>query len=85
MTINKCQGHSLEYVDLYLLKNVLNHIQLYVAISRIKNLTELKILIYDKHNKTLTQTINIVFKKKFSTILYKYKFIICFFCLFIFL
>ncbi|CAK8536881.1 unnamed protein product [Lathyrus sativus] len=69
MTINKSQGQSLDYVGLYLPKNVFSHGQLYVAISRIKSKAELKILIHDKNKIFLDHTKNVVFKEVFHNII----------------
>ncbi|CAK8565016.1 unnamed protein product [Lathyrus sativus] len=69
MTINKSQGQSLDYVGLYLPKNVFSHGQLYVAISRVKSKVGLKVLIHDKDNNYLTQTTNVVFKEVFHNVI----------------
>ncbi|CAK8534419.1 unnamed protein product [Lathyrus sativus] len=69
MTINKSQGQSLDYVGLYLPKNVFSHGQLYVAISRVKSKAGLKVLIHDKDNNYLTQTTNVVFKEVFHNVI----------------
>jgi ATP-dependent exoDNAse (exonuclease V) alpha subunit len=47
MTINKSQGQTLGCVGLYLPRPVFMHGQLYVALSRVKTRSGLKILITD--------------------------------------
>lgn len=59
MTINKSQGQSLEFVGLYLKKSVFTHGQLYVAFSRVRSYTNLKLLLENNTNKTK----NIVFQE----------------------
>nr|XP_027127530.1 uncharacterized protein LOC113743677 [Coffea arabica] len=45
MTINKAQGQTLDFVGIYLREPVFSHGQLYVAMSRAKNKSSIKILI----------------------------------------
>ena len=45
MTINKAQGQTLDYVDIYLLELVFSHGQLYVALFRAKTFNSIKILV----------------------------------------
>ena len=52
MTINKSQGQTLENVGLFLPRPVFSHGQLYVALSRVKSRSGLKILITGKEGKT---------------------------------
>ena len=48
MTINKSQGHTFDKVGVYLEEPVFGHGQMYVAMSRCKNSTEIKVSI--KHS-----------------------------------
>ncbi|XP_019084270.1 PREDICTED: ATP-dependent DNA helicase PIF6-like [Camelina sativa] len=66
MTINKSQGRSLENVGIYLPRPVFSHGQLYVAISRVKSKSGLKMLITDSEGKPQTKTTNVVFKEVFQ-------------------
>ena len=68
MTINKSQGQTLESVGLFLPRPVFSHGQLYVALSRVKSRSGLKILITGKEGKTQTKTLNIVCKQVFQNI-----------------
>ncbi|XP_013639704.1 PREDICTED: ATP-dependent DNA helicase PIF1-like [Brassica oleracea var. oleracea] len=70
MTINKSQGQTLESVGLFLPRPVFSHGQLYfyVALSRVKSRSGLKILITGKEGKTHTKTLNVVYKQVFQNI-----------------
>jgi ATP-dependent DNA helicase PIF1 len=68
MTINKSQGQSLDYVGLYLPRDVFSHGQVYVAVSRVKSKKGIKILIHDDTNGTKTSTTNVVYKEVFNNI-----------------
>ncbi|CAA0821401.1 PIF1 helicase [Striga hermonthica] len=63
MTINNAQGQTLDRVGVYLRKPVFSHWQLYVAISRAKTATSVKLLIkppfFNEHR--LNYTKNIVY------------------------
>ena len=45
MTINKSQGQTLDFVEIYLKELVFSHGQLYVAMSRARTAEKLKILL----------------------------------------
>ncbi|CDY67422.1 BnaCnng54860D [Brassica napus] len=68
MTINKSQGQTLESVGLFLPRPVFSYGQLYVALSRVKSRSGLKILITGKEGKTQTKTLNVVYKQVFQNI-----------------
>lgn len=65
MTINKAQGQTLDHVGIYLKEPVFSHGQLYVALSRAKKASSVKVLIkapfFDENN--ISHTKNIVYKE----------------------
>lgn len=63
MTINKSQGQTLSNVGVYLRKPVFTHGQLYVAVSRVKDRSGLKILIENEDGTCGNKTNNIVYKE----------------------
>ncbi|XP_057779230.1 uncharacterized protein LOC130997807 [Salvia miltiorrhiza] len=65
MTINKSQGQSLSHVGLILQKPVFTHGQLYVAISRVRSRSGLKILVCDNDS---SRTTNVVYKEVFQNL-----------------
>ncbi|XP_012830408.1 PREDICTED: ATP-dependent DNA helicase PIF1-like [Erythranthe guttata] len=68
MTINESQGQTLSYVGLYLPKPVFSHGQLYVALSRVKSRSGIKILINSESGDTTNVTHNVVYKEVFQRI-----------------
>ena len=70
MTINKAQGQTLSYVDIYLREPVFSHGQLYVALSRAKTGDSVRYLNYeDLVNKGYCRLMkNIVFEELFSLV-----------------
>lgn len=68
MTINKSQGQSLDWVGLYIPKDVFSHGQLYVAISKVTSKKGIKILIHDDNNKPKLSTASVVYKEVFANI-----------------
>ena len=64
MTINKAQGQTLEFVELYLPEPVFSHGQLYVALSRAKKAECIKVLIKTDVDDPITRsTKNVVYHK----------------------
>ena len=68
MTINKSQGHTLNYVGLYLKQPVFSHGQLYVAVSRVKSRRSLKILTENADGTCGSETQNIVYPEVFQSV-----------------
>jgi len=68
MTINKSQGQSLDWVGLYLPKDVFSHGQIYVAISRVTSKKGIKILIHDEKKLPKDNTTNVVYKEVFHNL-----------------
>jgi ATP-dependent exoDNAse (exonuclease V) alpha subunit len=68
MTINKSQGQTLGCVGLYLPRPVFTHGQLYVALSRVKTRSGLKILITNDESLAKSNTINVVYPEVFQRI-----------------
>ncbi|XP_016200273.1 ATP-dependent DNA helicase PIF1-like [Arachis ipaensis] len=68
ITINMSQAQSLSHVRLYLPKSVFTHGQLYVALSRVKSHSGLRVLILDEDGNPKSSTRNIVFKEVFNNI-----------------
>ncbi|XP_057755634.1 uncharacterized protein LOC130974801 [Arachis stenosperma] len=60
MTINMSQGQSLSHVRLYLPKSVFTHGQLYVALSRVKSRSGLRVLILNEDGNPKSSTTNVV-------------------------
>ena len=68
MTINKSQGQSLKKVGLYLEKPVFTHGQLYVALSRVRSMHELKIVLGKEDEHHVQTTKNVVYSEIFTNI-----------------
>jgi ATP-dependent DNA helicase PIF1 len=66
MSINKSQGQTLGEVGLYLPRPIFTHGQLYVAVSRVKTRSGLKILITDDNEKAKNSTVNVVYPEVFQ-------------------
>lgn len=66
MTINKSQGQTLSCVGLFLPRPVFTHGQLYVALSRVKSIHGLKILLKNHDNVSENCTINVVYREVFQ-------------------
>ncbi|XP_028803307.1 ATP-dependent DNA helicase pfh1-like [Neltuma alba] len=67
MTINKSQGQSMTNVGLYLRRPVFTHGQLYVALSRVKSMDGIKILILDSDKNPTTRPLMWSTEKYFKT------------------
>ena len=66
MTINKSQGQTLDYVEIYLREPVFFHGQLHVALSRAKTSTAVKVLIVPgtySDSVTCCKTRNVVYRE----------------------
>ena len=68
VTINKSQGQSLSYVGFFLPKAVFTHRQLYIAISRVKSKSVLKILVMDENENPSNITKNVLYQEVFEKI-----------------
>ncbi|KAL7090470.1 hypothetical protein ACP275_12G042900 [Erythranthe tilingii] len=68
MTINKSQGQTLSQVGMYLARPVFSHAQLYVALSRVKSRSGIKILIKGESGELSSVTSNVVYKEVFERI-----------------
>ena len=66
MTINKSQGQSLKKVGLYLTKPVFSHGQLYVALSRVRSIEGLKIVLGPTPSDNTTT--NVVYQEVFTNV-----------------
>ena len=68
MTINKSQGQTLDSIGLYLPSPVFTHGQLYVALSRVRKPSSLKIMIGKNSENTVNNvTKNVVYKEVFTS------------------
>ncbi|GAU51410.1 hypothetical protein TSUD_413210 [Trifolium subterraneum] len=66
MSINKSQGQTLGHVGLFLPRSVFTHGQLYVAVSRVKTRSGLKILVTDDNERSKNSTVNVVYPEVFQ-------------------
>lgn len=57
MTINKAQGQTLDSLGIYLPSHVFGHGQLYVAMSRVKTPTSIKVMVDDSCNSKIPETV----------------------------
>ncbi len=63
MTINKSQGQTLSHVGLHLADDVFSHGQLYIAFSRAKALTNVKVQLPDTMHGRIGLMRNVVYKE----------------------
>ena len=68
MTINKCQGQTLNQIGVYLREPVFTRGQLYVAISRVTSHEGLTMVIEDEKGAATTNTRNIVYREILDSI-----------------
>ena len=68
ITINKGQGQSLDTIGLYLPspEAIFSHVQLYVGMSRVKNQSGLKIMVYGTDNTKSVSIKNVVYREIFD-------------------
>ena len=67
MTINKAQGQTLNYVGLCLMESVFTHGQLYVALSRVMDDANLRMIIPDTEKTRQQGKIkNVVYSEVFN-------------------
>ncbi|KAF7812012.1 ATP-dependent DNA helicase PIF1-like [Senna tora] len=72
MTINNSQGQTLSNVGLYLRRSVFTHGQLYVAMSRVRNRSGLKVLICHSDGRDPNRTSNAVYKEEVHSLLERF-------------
>jgi ATP-dependent exoDNAse (exonuclease V) alpha subunit len=68
VSINKSQGQTLGHVGLYHPRPAFTHGQLYVAVSRVKSRSGLKILVTDEVGVSKSSTVNVVYPEIFQRI-----------------
>ena len=66
MTINKAQGQMLNYVGLCLQKSMFTHEQLYIALSRITNAANLRMIVSDTEEMRQGKIKNIMYSEVFN-------------------